>query len=213
MEVIAPDAVTDFDVLYGRNCSGCHGLEGKGSAAIGIGDPLYLAIADDAAITRVTADGVAGTSMPAFAQHSGGTLTDAQIHIIVGGMRDRWAKPNALGGVTPPPYAAPSPGDPKRGAAVYATYCSSCHGADGRGTSKGSSIVDGSFLALVSDQYLRTSVIVGRPDLEAPDWRSDVAGKPMAPEDVSDVVAWLASKRSPSSAEAYFRPRPEGGRQ
>ena len=54
---------------------------------------VYLAIADDAAIGRVTSNGVAGTSMPAFAQHSGGMLTDEQINVIVRGIRTRWAKP------------------------------------------------------------------------------------------------------------------------
>ncbi len=181
--------ITNFNVLYAENCSGCHGVDGKGGAAIGIGDPVYLAIADDATITRVTADGVAGTSMPAFAQHSGGMLTDDQIHAIVGGIRIRWAKPDALHGAVLPPYAASGPGDPKHGAAVYDADCSSCH------SKKASSILDGSYLALVSDQNLRTTVIVGRPELGAPDWRGNAAGKPMSPEDVSDVVAWLASQR------------------
>jgi hypothetical protein len=65
----------------------------------------------------------------------------------------------------------------------------------GHGGPKASSIVDGSFLALVNDQELRTIVIAGRPDLGAPDWRSDLAGKSMSPQDISDVVAWLASQR------------------
>ena len=51
----------DFNFLYARNCAGCHGPNGKGGAAIGLGDPVYLAIADDATIRRVTADGVPGT--------------------------------------------------------------------------------------------------------------------------------------------------------
>jgi mono/diheme cytochrome c family protein len=187
--VVPPDAITDFNVLYTENCSGCHGVDGKGGAAIGIGDPVYLAVADDATITRVTADGVAGTSMPAFAQHSGGFLTDDQIHAIVSGIRTRWAKPDALQGAVPPPYAASGPGDPKHGESVYDADCSSCH------SKKASSILDRSYLALVSDQNLRTTVIVGRPDLGSPDWRGDVPGKPMSPEDVSDVVAWLASQR------------------
>src|SRR5580698_7322847 len=76
--VIPPSAILDFNILYAKNCAGCHGVDGKGGVAIGLGDPLYLAIADDAAIRRVTADGVSGTSMPAFAQHSGGMLTDDQ---------------------------------------------------------------------------------------------------------------------------------------
>ena len=159
--MIPPNKIMDFNSLYARNCAGCHGPDGKGGAAIGLGDPVYLAIADDATIRRVTADGVAGTSMPAFAQHSGGMLTDDQIDVIVGGIRTRWAKPDALRDANPPPYAAQSPGDPKRGADVYGIYCSSCHGADGRGGKRASSIVDASYLALVSDQNLRTTVIVG----------------------------------------------------
>ena len=102
-----------------------------------------------------------------------------------------------------PPYAAQGPGDPKRGADVYGTYCSSCHGADGHGGKRASSIVDGSYLALVSDQNLRTTVIVGRHELGAPDWRGDVPGKPMSPEDVSDVVAWLAAQRAQFPGQPY----------
>jgi cytochrome c oxidase cbb3-type subunit 3 len=202
--VIPPGKIMDFDFLYARNCSGCHGPDGKGGVAIGLGDPVYLTIADDAVIRRVTSSGVAGTSMPAFAQHSGGMLTDEQINVVVSGIRSRWAKPGgnpgAVRDAAVPPYAAPSPGDPKRGLTAYGVYCSSCHGQDGHG-GKASSIVDASYLALASDQYLRTTVIVGRPELGAPDWRGDVPGKPMSPDDVSDVVAWLAAQRPQISAQ------------
>ena len=211
-QVVPPNNIMDFSYLYAKNCSGCHGQNGQGGAAIALGDPVYLAIADDAAIRRVTADGVAGTSMPAFAQHSGGMLTDQQISVIVGGIRTRWAKPDALRGADPPPYAAQGSGDPKRGAGVYATYCSSCHGPDGHGSKRASSIVDGSYLALVSDQDLRTTVIVGRRELGAPDWRADVPGKPMSRQDISDVVAWLAAQRAEFPGQPYSAAlRTEGG--
>jgi cytochrome c oxidase cbb3-type subunit 3 len=201
-EVLAPNKITDFGLLYARNCAGCHGSEGKGGAAIALGDPVYRAIADDSTIRRVTADGVQGTSMPAFAQHSGGMLTDEQINVIVSGIRNRWPKPDGLRGSNPPPYAAQNPGDSKRGASAYGIYCSSCHGGDGHGGKRASSIVDGSFLALVSNQYLRTTVIVGRPELGAPDWRGDVPGRPMSPDDISDVVAWLVSQRPQPFSDA-----------
>jgi cytochrome c oxidase cbb3-type subunit 3 len=196
--VIPPSRIKDFTFLYARNCSGCHGPDGKGAAAVGLGDPVYLAIADDATIRRVTAHGVPGTTMPAFAQHFGGMLTDEQINVIVAGIRSSWARPNALRDAAAPPYAAPNPGDPKHGASVYEVYCSSCHGANGHGGKRASSIVDDSYLTLVSDQNLRTTVIVGRPELGAPDWRGDVPGRPMSPEDVSDVVAWLSAQRPQS---------------
>lgn len=199
--VIPPNKIMDFSYLYARNCSGCHGPDGTGGAAIALADPVYLDIAGDATIRRVTAEGVAGTSMPAFAQRSGGMLTGDQIDVIVSGIRTRWAKPDALAGANPPPYAAQRPGDPKRGVEVYGTYCSACHGADGRGSKRASSIVDDSYLTLVSDQSLRTTVIVGRREWGAPDWRGDVAGKPLSADEISDVVAWLAAQRPQISAQ------------
>jgi cytochrome c oxidase cbb3-type subunit 3 len=212
VQVIPPNKIMDFSFLYARNCSGCHGPNGKGGAAIGLGDPVYLAIADDAAIRRVTADGVAGTSMPAFAQHSGGMLTDDQIGVIVGGIRTHWAKPDALRDADVPPYAAQGPGDPTRGADVYGAYCSSCHGVDGRGSKRAGSILDGSYLALVSDQSLRTTVIVGRRAWGAPDWRGDAPGNPMSPEDISDVVAWIVAQRTQFPGQPYSsRLQAEGG--
>jgi mono/diheme cytochrome c family protein len=199
--VVTPNDVVDFKQLYGQNCAGCHGADGKGGAAIALANPVFLAIADDTVIRRIASNGVPGTPMPAFAQSAGGMLTEKQIDAIVSGIRS-WAKPNA-GNQTPPPYTAPVPGDPQRGADAYRTYCSSCHGADGRGGTKASAIVDGSYLALVSDQQLRTVVIAGRPELGAPDWRGDVEGRPMSAQDISDVVAWLSSQRPQFPGNPY----------
>ena len=53
-------------------------------------------------------------------------------------------------------------------------------------------MVDTAYLRLVSDQYLRTVVIAGRPELGMPGFRDYVPGKPMTPDEISDVVAWLA---------------------
>jgi len=177
-------------------------LDGKGGAAIALANPVFLAIADDSAIRRTAAEGVPGTPMPAFAQSAGGILTDKQIDALVRGIRS-WAKPDTLRDTTPPPYTAEAPGDPQRGADVYQTYCSSCHGASGRGGRKASSIVEGSYLALASDQQLRTIVIAGRPELGAPDWRSDVEGRPMSAQEINDVVAWLSSQRPRFSGQPY----------
>jgi cytochrome c oxidase cbb3-type subunit 3 len=200
---IVPNEISDFNVLYSENCAGCHGSEGRGGAAIALGDPVYLAIADDAILRRAASNGIPGTSMPAFAQSAGGMLTEKQIDVIARGIRERWSKPNVLSGSNPPPYSSTSPGDGSRGSQVYATFCSSCHGVAGKGGPKASSIVDESFLALLNDQELRTMVIVGRPDLGAPDWRNNVPGTSMSAQDVSDVVAWLASQRSKFPGQPY----------
>lgn len=191
---LRPTNVTDFATLYHESCAGCHGADGESGAALAMNNPVYLAIVDDASMRRVIADGVTGTAMPPFAQSSGGSLTDRQIDILITGIRKNWTgAPGAGAGA--PPYSSSTHGDSNRGAQVYSSNCQSCHGSDGKGGPGAGSIVDASYLSLVSNQYLRTIVIAGRPELGHPDWRNDVAGQPLTPVQVSDVVSWLASKR------------------
>ena len=108
-----------------------------------------------------------------------------------------------LDGANAPSYAAKSPGDVRHGEAAYQTFCQSCHGPGGQGGPKGSAITNDSFLALVSDQGLRTLVIAGRPELDAPDWRGNVPGRPMSEQEVTDVVSWLASRRVATPGKPY----------
>jgi cytochrome c oxidase cbb3-type subunit III len=202
-EVLAPNEVLAFGTLYAENCAGCHGAEGRGGAAIALANPVYLAIADDASIRKVIANGVRGTAMPAFAESAGGMLTDAQIDVITKEIRSRWGKQGVLDAATAPSYAPKSTGEAQRGQVAYKNYCESCHGPGGGGGRKGSAITDDSFLALVSNQGLRTIVIAGRPELGAPDWRGNVPGKPMSDQEVTDVVAWLASRRAQYPGQPY----------
>ena len=203
-ETLAPNEVVKFGTLYAENCSACHGAEGRGGAALGLADPVYLSIVDEATMRKVITNGVRGTSMPAFAQSAGGMLTDKQIDVISSGIRSDWSRPGILDGANPPSYAPKSMGDVQRGKVAYETYCESCHGPEGEGGPKGSAITNKSFLALVSDQGLRTIVIVGRPELGAPDWRENVPGKPMSNQEITDVVAWLASRRFQNFEQPNF---------
>jgi mono/diheme cytochrome c family protein len=198
----AATEVTDFSQLYALNCSGCHGADGRFGAARPLNDPLYLALVSNDTLRQMIAQGVPGTAAPAFAQQVGGSLTDKQIDILIEGMRSRWGSTESFKNVTLPPYslrdasaAGSGPGDPQRGAAAYQKYCSQCHGKDGSGGPKGGSVINPDYLALVSDQALRTAVIVGRSDLGMPDWRANISGQPLSPQEISDVVAWLASHR------------------
>ena len=203
-EVVRPGEVEDFNTLYSQNCAGCHGAHGKGGPAVSLANPVYLALVDDATLRRVTANGIPQTLMPAFARSAGGTLTDQQVEILVQQMRARWGRPDELAGQNPPPYAVTSPGDAEHGENVYKTFCASCHGPGGKGQGKLGSIVDGSYLALVSDQGLRTTVLVGFPDESAPDWRNNVHGRPMSAQDVTDVVAWLRAQRLQFPGQPYI---------
>jgi cytochrome c oxidase cbb3-type subunit III len=202
---LKPAEVHDFTAIYNLNCAGCHGADGKGNAALGLANPVYLAIASDETIRRIIASGIRGSLMPAFAKSAGGTLTDEQIEILVHDMRDRWAKPNEMPGSSPPPYAGEEPGNAERGAGAFSAFCAGCHGPEGKGAPKGSSIVDDSFLALVSDQNLRTTIIAGRPNLGHPDWRHDAPGREMTPQEVTDVVAWLTAHRKATPGQPYAK--------
>ena len=203
-EVLAPTEVLEFGPLFAENCTACHGPEGRGGAAIALANPVYLAIADDTSIRKVIAQGVPGTAMPAFTQSAGGMLTDVQINVITKEIRSRWSRRGILDAASAPPYKPELTGDAQRGEATYKTYCESCHGLAGRGGQKASAISGDSFLALVSDQGLRAIVIVGRPELGAPDWRGNLPGKPMSDQEVTDVVTWLASRRVQNPKPPYF---------
>ena len=202
-EPIAPNQILDFDTLYAQNCAGCHGGQGRGGAAIALANPVYLAIADENAVLNVVANGVRGTSMPAFAQRAGGMLTEQQIDLIASGIFSRWGREQFLDGAHPPSYAAKAAGNVDHGQLAFGTYCATCHGSEGTGTAKGSAITNDSFLALVSDQGLRTIVIAGRPELGAPDWRNNVPGHPMTDQEITDVVAWLVSRRAQNPGQPY----------
>jgi len=197
-----PDAVMSFDKLYGENCAGCHGAAGQNGAAADLANPVYQALVDDATLRDVITNGDKGTLMPAFGQSAGGNLTDAQVNAIVSGMRARWSKGDVLAGQNAPPYKESQAGNVADGKRVYGMACARCHGTPAKPGTAGS-IMNGSFLALVNPQMIRTTVLAGRPDLPHPDWRGYVQGHPLTDSDVSDVTAWLMSLRPANPGQPY----------
>lgn len=205
-----PDQVLDFATLYGQNCAACHGDNGKNGAAISLNNPVYLSMAGADNLQRVAAAGVPGTLMPPFAKSQGGMLTDQQIGALVSGMEAAWAKPATVTGTALPPYAGSLSGDSARGQRAFAFYCARCHGADGSGAVVNlrhiGSLVDPAYLALVSNQGLRSILIAGQPEQGMPDWRSDANGPqahPMSDQEITDIVAWLASHRTSTPGQPY----------
>ena len=194
-EVPRPESVLSPHVLYAQNCAGCHGADGLHGPSTPLASPVYQGLIDDATLRRVVAEGEPGSMMPAFAKSAGGELTDEQVDAIVHGMRADWNTGNALAGENVPPYADDGKGSVKAGEQVYASNCARCHGAAGGKIGKSGSVLNRDFLSLMTPQALRTSVIVGRPDLGMPDWRNQVKGKPMSAQAVSDVVAFLVAQK------------------
>jgi mono/diheme cytochrome c family protein len=213
--VLRPDEVLAFPALYKENCAACHGENGKNGVVLPLANPVYLDVAGEDRLRQIVANGVPGKLMPPFAKSAGGMLTDQQVASLAQGLVRTWGSPGILAGQNPPPYLATPPGDPIRGQQAYATFCARCHGAAGEGapgdpkskSGKLGSIVDSSYLALISDQNLRSMTIAGLPDRDMPDWRSDLpSSKPaqaMTSQQVTDIVAWLASKRSVNPGQPY----------
>ncbi|MGA3048361.1 MAG: c-type cytochrome [Terracidiphilus sp.] len=211
-EVVRPEEVLAFPALYQQNCAACHGENGRNGAAISLANPVYIALAGDSNLHEVIAKGVSGKLMPAFSKSAGGTLTDQQITVLAQGIQKEWGNPSLLAGQNPLPYLATLQGNAEHGLAAYGVFCARCHGAIGEGgpadgnanstKSKLGSIVDPSYLAIISDQNLRSITIAGRPDEAMPDWRTDAA-RPMTDQEVTDILAWLASKRVTDPGQPY----------
>lgn len=200
-----PDSVLDPATLYGENCAGCHGKTGVGAVATPIGLFEYQALVDEGTQRKIVAEGVPNTAMPGFSRKAGGFLTDEQIDALVKGMRATWLNKKVLAEQTAPPYADATPGDPTSGANVYESSCSNCHGKAGGPTGQSGSVLNTSYLAIVSPQALRTAVIVGRPDLKMPGWRNVNPNHPLSEKEIRDVVAFLLSHRSATPGQPYAR--------
>ncbi len=156
--------------------------------------------------------------MPGFAKSSGGDLTDEQIDILLNNLISKAANQTEDSGKNPPStnlpaYSAPL-GDSTRGSEAYNQYCANCHGQAGQGGEKAGSIVNPDYLHLVSDQYLRSVIIAGRPELGMPNYQQFVKDHPMSPEDIANIVAWLASHRQTGEgANAAASPTANGSSQ
>ena len=214
-EVPRPDSVLDPVVLYSAELCRMprcrwHSTDRRWR----LSDPVYLAIVDDDTLRSTISKGRPGTAMSAFAQKEGGMLTDEQIDAIVRGIRERWGKPDATGRRDDSSVC-------RQGAGQSAAGTKRCTrrsarpvmASDGKGGPKAGSVTNPAYLSLISDQGLRTIVITGRPDFGAPDWRGNVPGRPMTDQEISDVVAWLASQRPKQSAAIdSANPSSPGGR-
>jgi mono/diheme cytochrome c family protein len=195
--IVRPTAVSEFSTLFGENCAACHGAKGQNGPAIDLANPEYQALVNDSTLRKWISGGMPGTEMPAFAQSAGGMLTDAQVNVLIAGMRRLWLQPRVYGNVTPPAYAQSQAGDPQRGRQSYKARCAACHDTSVQ------EITSPKYLALIGDQALRSITIAGRPDIGQPDWRHDGPGgkatAPLSTEDVVDIVAYLASLRNVAS--------------
>jgi mono/diheme cytochrome c family protein len=168
---VPANEVVEFSVLYGQNCAGCHGANGKLGPAPPLNDRLFRAIVPEAEVESILTKGREKTLMPAFAEENGGLLTPVQIQVLVkeikgvrykivekreggkavvgdvNGIESKWGSPGQ------PPKGVPSylarateadgnpVGNKQQSATVFARACAVCHGHHGQGIRKGDETV------------------------------------------------------------------------
>jgi mono/diheme cytochrome c family protein/rhodanese-related sulfurtransferase len=154
--------------------------------------PSFLASASDTFIAQGIRLGRPNTAMAAYGQSRGGPLDDQQIAAIVAFLR-----------ADAPPARALAPiqvtGNAKRGAALFAQHCQSCHG-DGTRLGKAPQLQNRELLAAASPAFLRYAIQHGRPPTPMPAYEGQ-----LATAEIDDLVAWLVSlapaqKRGPGAA-------------
>lgn len=128
------DFATDGESLFGVFCAACHGPRGEGrkfptlaSTFPAIGEPEFLAIADDEFLRKTLMNGRPGRRMPAWGTKDGG-LRPEEIDALIGYLR-------SLQPVVPTAEAVnTAPVDKAKGDALFARLCSPCHGTGGQGS-------------------------------------------------------------------------------
>ncbi len=183
---------TDFAVLFNSNCVGCHGQDGKNGPGRPLNNALYMKLIPRDALHQVLEYGRPGTQMPAWSKPQGGPFTEKQISALIDGMEKRWNTGFDPGKAPLPSYSAgDDKGDPNHGKQLFAKSCVLCHGPHGAiGL-----VTDPTYLSLVTNQMLRTSIIVGRADMGMPNYKTLNGGHALSNQDVTDLVSYLASLR------------------
>lgn len=169
--------------------SGCSGSERAAVCVPGVTQPCFCSdgtigaqsCADDG--HRWNACMCGPVTNPPVAESDGGTSTDGGTRDVVSPPRDASApdvmRPDASA-------EAGLPGDATRGATVYARYCATCHGSDGRGTATGPDITEE--VTEKSDHKLLELFAEGDDDMPP---------IPMTSQEAQDVIAYLRATYGP----------------
>lgn len=85
----------------------------------------------------------------------------------------------------------------RRGAGIFSSQCSRCHGGDGKGTDLAPSLNNKALLASVGDDFLRHTIAEGRPRTLMPAWAQDFGG-PLTAQEIDQVVAFVRNWEKPA---------------
>ena len=159
---IVPQVVDELELgrgLFTKHCALCHGPHGEGGRGPTLAQPTLPRASDDASLYQILAEGIKGTQMPGL--HLQG---EEAAHV---------AKYVRYLGTRPPEVI---PGDPVRGARIYANKggCVQCHAVRGEGSGFGPDLTNVGRRR--SPEFLRRALV--DPNADVPQsysaWRSDV---------------------------------------
>ncbi len=173
----------DGAAIYASSCAGCHGASGEGLGSFPALVPTSLTSAQLVSVTN-TGVGV----MPGFGSLGVPKVAAVADYIIL-----------LSTGTAPPP---PTPVPPSGPAAVYASFCASCHAADGSGTPLGPDIIGEGADETISVVRTGDGTMPGFPIAVISD--ADLA-------DLADFVANLGGPAPPSPPAPTTPPDPDGG--
>ncbi|MDP7643172.1 MAG: c-type cytochrome [Anaerolineales bacterium] len=84
----------------------------------------------------------------------------------------------------------------RRGATIFLSSCSQCHGDDGAGTDQVLGLHDQEFLSSVSDEFLRDVIAGGSPLTDMSLWSRE-EHRPLTFRQIDDVVAFIRNWEKP----------------
>jgi cytochrome c oxidase cbb3-type subunit III len=89
-----------------------------------------------------------------------------------------------------------------RGQELYVQYCDFCHGDNGEGylADNANALSNQNFLATASDEFLRSSIVHGRPGTPMSGWGQAASG-PLDDAQVADLVAFIRNWQTVPSVE------------
>ncbi len=177
--------------LYAGHCASCHGLDAEGAIGPQLANSAFLGLTSDVMLREWITHGKEGTPMLGFGKGQQGIsdLSERQIEDVIAFLRLK-QRTDAAG----PGRLAKTPhGRPEKGAGIYASSCSGCHGDKGEGGS-GPALSNPNFLRFASDGFLMATMAMGRSGTEMrPVKRSPQSIHSLTSDEVNDVLAYLRS--------------------
>jgi cytochrome c oxidase cbb3-type subunit 3 len=177
--------------LYQQYCEFCHGDVGQGYVsdnATALGNPEFLRIAGDELLATAIRYGRPGTVMSAWGEVKAGPLSDTDIDDLVAFIRTWQTEPF----VDVDDYELGPDASTIRGQSYYSVFgCEDCHGELGRGGPY-VTLENPWFLSVVSDGYLRESILAGRPGTPM-DGYADGDADDLSTAQLDDILALIRS--------------------